>query len=134
MDYREKNFREKFKSASEYLKCKPDEIISIKLRGIVNDHDYYRMLLDFLKRNNKIAIQELHGNFQGNAFIIPFDKSKIIYIEHETGLEILYIAGSIASLVSLVPAILQIWKMIISKNNRHGREPYDRIEKIGRAH
>jgi hypothetical protein len=37
------------------------------------------------------------------------DKTKVILVEHETGLEILYIAGSIASLVALVPLILQGW-------------------------
>ena len=128
MDYREKNFIEKFRSASQYLNCKPDDIISIKFRDIVNDHSDYIAFSDHLHHNNNLSIQALNGNFQGNAFLIPYNHSKIIYVEHETGLEILYIAGSIASIIGLIPIVIQVWKFIRNKNVRHGRDPIEKIE------
>lgn len=42
-------------------------------------------------------------------------QTRLVLVEHESGLEILYIAGSIASLISLVPLVLQVWGSI-----RHG--------------
>ena len=38
----------------------------------------------------------------GDAYVISQDQQKLVIVEHETGLEILYIAGSIASLIGLV--------------------------------
>jgi hypothetical protein len=46
------------------------------------------------------------------------DNNKIILVEHETGLEILYISGSIASLIGLIPIIISTWKHFRSKFNR----------------
>jgi len=53
------------------------------------------------------------GKFQGNAFTITDrNKNKILAVEHETGLEILYIAGSIASLIQLLPTVINAWNYL----------------------
>ncbi len=39
----------------------------------------------------------------------------MLLVEHETGLEILYVAGSIASLISLIPLINSGWKLLHRK-------------------
>ena len=69
-----------------------------------------------------IQTEEIKGDFQGNAFLITGqNSSKAILVEHETGLEILYIAGSIASIISLIPMIGSAWQRI-----RSGfRRPYE---------
>jgi len=40
---------------------------------------------------------------------VALERVTLILVEHETGLEILCIAGSIASLIGLVPLVLQGW-------------------------
>jgi hypothetical protein len=128
MDYREKNFKEKFKSASQFFNCDIEDIASLKLRDVVNSHDYYTKFAETFERNNNIPVQPLKGNYQGNAFSISAYQTNIIYVEHESGLEILYIAGSIASLIGLIPAIIQIWNFVRNKNDYFGRESIERIE------
>jgi len=128
MDYREKNFVEKFKSASQFFNCKIDDIVSVKFREVVSRHDYYTQFAETLEQNNNISVQPIKGNFQGNAFSISAYQTKLIYVEHETGLEILYIAGSIASLIGLIPKIIQIWNFVKNKNDRHLRDSFERIE------
>jgi len=44
--------------------------------------------------------------------LLAKEKSQVIVVEHESGLEILYIAGSVASLIGLIPIILQAWSAI----------------------
>lgn len=49
-------------------------------------------------------------------------------VEHETGLEILYIAGSIASLIGLIPVVFQAWGIIIGCFDRHHANHIQRVE------
>ncbi|MEW6715233.1 MAG: hypothetical protein AB1306_09115 [Nitrospirota bacterium] len=109
MDYREKAFKEKFKNASAHLGVAPNQIISLKFRETVNSYSEYHNLLDILQREANITHQKLADNFQGTGYILSDSNSKIILVEHETGLEILYIAGSIASLIGLVHLVSQYW-------------------------
>jgi hypothetical protein len=109
MDYREDAFRRKFKSAAESLGVKPEQIVSLKFRDNIGSYEEYRHLIDCLQREAGVQCTNLDGDLQGRGYLLGSDKSKVILVEHETGLEILYIAGSIASLIGLVPLILQGW-------------------------
>ena len=109
MDYREKAFKKKFKSASSYLGVVPSRIVSLKFREIVSSYSEYHDLLDILQREANISNQKIVGDFQGTGYLLSDSKSKVILVEHETGLEILYIAGSVASLMGLIPLISQCW-------------------------
>lgn len=109
MDYREKAFKEKFNNASLYLGVAPIQIISLKFRETVHSYSEYHNLLDILQREANISHKKLKDNFQGTGYLISDSNSKVILVEHETGLEILYIAGSVASLVGLVHLISQCW-------------------------
>jgi len=117
MDYREKAFKEKFDSASLHLRVEPKQIVSLKFRETVSSYSEYHHLLDTLQREANISYQKLNGNFQGTGYLVADKNSKIILVEHETGLELLYIAGSIASLVGLIPLIRQCW---VSMRNHFG--------------
>ncbi|MFH2033043.1 MAG: hypothetical protein ABIJ40_20820 [Bacteroidota bacterium] len=109
MDYRQKAFREKFESASVHLGVTPNQIVSLKFREIVHSYSEYHNLLDILQREANISHKKLNDNFQGTGYLLSDANSKVILVEHETGLELLYIAGSVASLVGLVHLIIQCW-------------------------
>jgi hypothetical protein len=128
MDYREKAFNEKFGSASLHLGVEPKQIVSLKIRETVSSSSEYHHLLDTLQREVKISYQKLNDNFQGTGYLVADKNSKIILVEHETGLELLYIAGSIASLVGLIPIIRQCWTGIRNHFGPHRHRDFRDIE------
>jgi hypothetical protein len=65
---------------------------------------------------------------QGQGHLISHGKTKLIIVEHETGLEILYVAGSIASLVGLIPLVLQCWGGIRGYLSRPHHRDFQRVE------
>lgn len=123
MDYREKAFKEKFNNAAHHLGVAPDQIISLKFRETVNSYSEYHRLLNMLEHEACISYKKLINNFQGTGYLLSDSHSKVIVVEHETGLEILYIAGSIASLIGLVHLIGQYWvNMRNHLDSRHHRD------------
>jgi hypothetical protein len=109
MDYREKTFKAKFASAGKHLGVAPDQIVSLKLRDTVHSYEEYHEMLRVLEHEAGIHWSKIDGDLQGQGYLVDNDGQKVIIVEHETGLEILYIAGSIASLIGLVPVVLQCW-------------------------
>lgn len=109
MDYREKAFKEKFRNASKYLDGVPYNIVSLKFRETVSSYSEYHDLLNTLEQEANINYKKLNENFSGTGYLLTDSHSKVIVIEHESGLEILYIAGSIASLIGVIPVIWQYW-------------------------
>ncbi|MGA3130674.1 MAG: hypothetical protein ABSD59_07725 [Terracidiphilus sp.] len=139
MNYREESFSRKFSSAAQHLNVSPDRIVSLKFRENVGSYDEYRELLETLQHEVGIHYSEVNGDLQGRGYVVGFGTSKLLLVEHETGLEILYIAGSIASLFSLVPMILQGWAAIRGRFPRRGRlinHPVEirRIDHAGHLH
>jgi hypothetical protein len=111
MDHRTETFTRKFGSASQLLGVKPSEIISLKLRENISSYGEYGEFLRVLEREAGLKSVEVKGELQGKGYLLTDDNSRVLLVEHETGLEILYIAGSIASLVSLLPMVLQWWRV-----------------------
>lgn len=109
MDYRQKQFKAKFESAALHFAVTPDQIVSLKLRDSIASYAEYRQMLEILEHEAGLNWSEVKGDFQGRAYLVSNDDQEVILVEHETGLEILYIAGSIASLIGLVPLILHYW-------------------------
>lgn len=109
-DYRTETFRKRFEGAARHLKVRPDQVVSMKLRENVSSTQEYHNLIKMLEHEAGLRSLQLDADLQGRGYLVGDDKTKVILVEHETGLEILYIAGSIASLVSLVPVILQGWR------------------------
>jgi len=114
MNYNENYFRQKFNACGKYLNVKPTNLISLKYREN-RDHQYYTELLGHLKNIKGFNIKNLGNVLNGQAYLISYGEQNIVLVEHETGLEILYIAGSIASLIGLV---LQI-SSTISNRRQH---------------
>lgn len=123
MDYRAEAFKKKFNVASRHLGVKPNEVVSLKLRENVNSYAEYREFLHTLERGVGLQWSKADGELQGEGYLISDGSNRVIFVEHESGLEILYIAGSIASLISLVPLIMQRWRAF---RFRHlGRRDFD---------
>jgi hypothetical protein len=114
MNNNENYFRQKFLECGKYLSAKPANLVSLKYRE-VRDHQYYTELLDHLKKINGLNVKDMGNTLNGRAYLVSSNNQNIILVEHETGLEILYVAGSIASLIGLV---LQISSMI-GNHRRH---------------
>lgn len=136
MDYRTENFRKKFSDAARHFGVGPDEIVSVKVREMVNSYEEYREFVRMLEHDSGIHCLPVDGDLQGKGYLLSDGKVKVILVEHESGLEILYIAGSIASLVGLVPMILQGWRAFRNRRaGRHGVELRDveirRIDESG---
>lgn len=109
MNNRQKLFEHKFFNASQHLCVTPDQIISLKFRDVVSSYKGYQELLNILEHEIGVTCIEVDGEFQGKGYLITHSNQKLIMVEHETGLEILYIVGSIASIVGLIPLVLQAW-------------------------
>jgi hypothetical protein len=109
MDYREDSFRRKFAVASQILGVPPEQIVSLKLREDVSSYGDYRQLVDSLHHDAGLEWSEIQADLQGRGYLLGDGNVRVIVVEHETGLELLYIAGSIASLIALVPLVLDGW-------------------------
>ena len=124
MNANPKYFRQKFDECSKLLNSKPNEIVSLKYRDI-RDHSYYVELLNRLNEISGITIDNNGYALNGQAYSISYSGQKIILVEHETGLEILYIAGSVAGIIGLV---LQIGSMLIGHRKRPPSNKFDHGE------
>lgn len=119
MSEEQKYFEQKFKECSKFLKSNPKDIISLKYKEF-RDNYYYTELLDQLNNIDNVKINNIGNAMNGKAFKISYGEQNIIIVEHETGLEVLCIAGSIASLVSLV---LYVSSMINDHRKGYTRFP-----------
>lgn len=128
MDYREKAFRDKFASASKHLGVSADQVISLKLRDVVSSYSEYHEMLHILEHEAGVHWSEVDGDLQGRGYLVERDDQKIIVVEHETGLEILSIAGSIASLLSLIPLVLQCWGTLRGYLDRRQAHQFRSVE------
>jgi hypothetical protein len=99
-------------NASKHLGVAPDQIISLKLRDMVTSYSEYHNMLRILDHEAGIQSSPIQDDLQGKGHLVSQGDQRIIVVEHETGLEILFVASSIASLIGLVPLVLQAWSSI----------------------
>ncbi len=106
-DLRKKTFLSKLQAATAELNASSHrDIESLKFRDSTSSHDYR----DLITELGPMKVVEIQGDYQGKAWkITDADDNSIIIVEHETGLEILYVVGAVASIVSLVPIIINTW-------------------------
>jgi hypothetical protein len=106
-DWRKKTFVAKFQvAAAELNAASYRDIESLKFRDSTGSHDYR----DLITELSPMEVAEIQGDYQGKAWkITDANDNSIIIVEHETGLEILYVVGAVASIVSLVPVIVNVW-------------------------
>jgi hypothetical protein len=133
MDQRAEPFIRKFKSAQRYLQTKDiQDLVSLKFRDDCVDCGQYSHFIDqYIRRTLAFAVEPAQGDFWGRAWVVTDSRqNKVILVEHETGLEILAVAGSVASLIALVPLISSGWNKLRDRFSRHyiGRGPVDFVE------
>ena len=131
MDYRTEQFRDKFASASSILGVPTQQIRSAKVRDSISSYSEYEAFFRDLEHMHGLSLNPVVGQLQGKGFSLSDGKTTVILVEHETGLEILYIASSIASVVGFV---LQEWRASRQRRGqRHGgHEPQDlEIRRLG---
>jgi cell division protein FtsB len=106
-DLREKNFIAKFQvAAAELNAASYHDIESLKFKDSTSSRDYRDLIIEL----GPMEVVEIQGDYQGKAWkITDADDNSIIIVEHETGLEILYVVGAVASIVGLVPVIVNTW-------------------------
>jgi hypothetical protein len=125
-DYRQSAFNVKFATAAKTLGVTPEKIVSLKIRDCVGSYDVYRDMVHSLEQEFGFQSSPVTGELQGRGYLLTKDKAHVIVVEHETGLEILYIAGSIASLIALIPIVLQAWGAI--RRFADPRNPFQKVE------
>jgi len=135
MDYRTKNFQDKFFAASVVLGVPPNEIMSVKMRDMINSYSEYDAFFHELEHRPNLTLTPVSGQFQGKGFSFSDGRNTVILIQHESGLEILNTAASIASLIGLVPLVVQAWRAFRRHRQHHaGHEPYEiEIRRIDQA-
>jgi len=117
MENRQNSFISKFTDAQKYLGGNSiHDLVSIKYRDNVGRSSYQELIKRFLMAEMDLEVEEVMGDFSGRAWLVQDnDHNKALLVEHETGLEILYLAGSIASLISLIPPIISGWRFVRSR-------------------
>lgn len=112
-DWRRKTFLAKFQAAAVELNAASHrDIESLKFRDMVGFHDYREREL-LVKELGSLTVLDIKGNYQGKAWkVTDADGNSIIVVDHETGLEILYVVGAAASIIGLVPIIIDTWSRI----------------------
>lgn len=119
-----KNFQKKFESASNELDAESyHEIESLKFRS-TQYYGYRELLARF---RNEMGVVEVKGNYQGNAWkVSDKDGHSVLIVEHETGLEILYVIGAVASVLEIIWKVASLWNR---SSFRHFPSPeFDRFE------
>lgn len=107
IEWRKKEFVDKFRAAALELGGNYKDVQSIKFKDSSGSKDY-RDLINQLVVFKPIQVD---GNYQGRAWkLTDSHDNSIVIVEHETGLEILYILGAYASFVSVVPVVVSIWE------------------------
>jgi hypothetical protein len=136
MDYREQAFRTKFANSAKHLGVSQEEVISLKIRETVSSYGEYQSLIAALEIEAGLQCSKVPDDLQGHGYLLTDGKTKAIIVEHETGLEILYIAGSIASLIGLIPVVLSFWSGLrgrAGQSHHHGGQGVEirRIDRTG---
>jgi hypothetical protein len=123
VDYRTEAFKTKLSDAGRHLGVTPKDVVSLKLRENVSSNAEYREFFRALEHEAGFQCTPVDGDFQGKGYLLADGSSRVIIVEHETGLEILYIAGSIASLIGILPLIVQGWRAF--RGHHAGRCDFD---------
>lgn len=122
MDQRTDPYMRKFRSAQRHLHAKQIQgIVSLKYRDdCVNDSEYSDFIDHYLQQALGLDITQADGDFWGQAWLVTdAHQNRVILVQHETGLEILAVAGSIASLITLLPMISSGWNRLRARFLRH---------------
>jgi len=118
----------RFRNAQSLLDTQTiQELISFKYREhCVSSADYSRFIDGYLKTRPGVKVEPLGNDFGEQAWLVKHSERRCaILVQHETGLEIIGAAGSIASLVGLIPLVAWGWTKIRQRFFHPRFDPYD---------
>jgi hypothetical protein len=111
-DDRTNSFINRFNSVFPALgKGTIQNIISLKMRGHCANSSEYNGFIKRLSMELGLHVSSINGQFQGNAYLITDkDNNALVFVEHETGPEILANILYISGVIGLIQQIMQAWK------------------------
>lgn len=127
MDYRtEALFKRLDGALAIFNESAIQNIVSLKYRDDCVSYSQYSDFVDhYLRAELHLDVQDLKGRFHEQAWLVSdTDKNRIMIVEHETGLEILYISSAVASIIGIIPVICAGWKFFRGRFS-HRSHPHD---------
>ncbi len=125
--------------------------MSLKLRECI-PHQEYETLLSALQSVSTLKCNEIKADLLGHGYLLDNGQEKLIIVEHETGLEIIFVQitqlclenkstidllasiSQIASIpISLVALVLQFWSMSGGMRRPENME-FRQFDKDGKLH
>jgi hypothetical protein len=112
-EFHQNAFKIKLASAAKALGVTPAKIVSLRFPKSDTSNLSSYHLIGSLEKKFGFKHSHIDNAFRGNGHLLTKNKSKFVVVEHESGgLEILYIAGSIASIIAVIPMVLQGWNAV----------------------
>jgi hypothetical protein len=102
-------FRRRFEKAAVILNVKPHEVTSLKFRA-AGPVVAYQHFYDLLRQSPGVTLSTVSTDVCEHGMVVTLGEGKAIVVEHETGMELLNAAGSVASLIALIPLIVWCWR------------------------
>ena len=109
MNGRDDMFRRRFENAAALLNVKPHEATSLKFRA-TGPAVAYQRFCDLLRQSPGITLSTVSTDVCEHGMVGTLGEGKAMAVEHETGMELLNAAGSVASLIALIPLIVWCWR------------------------
>jgi hypothetical protein len=139
MDYRTEALFKRFSGAlSIFNESAIQNIVSLKSRDDCVSYSQYSDFVDhYLRAELHLDVQDLKGTFHEQAWLVSdMNKNRVMMVEHETGLEILYIASAAASIIGIIPVICAGWKFFRGRFSHrprfHDEDGHLEIRKVDR--
>ena len=110
-------------NSTSFFGKKPSEINSIKFHTNydVPDIAYDELISDLLKNHVKTSeiTKEITNSSSNRSWLISDVDDSAILVAHESGLEMLYVAGSVSSIIGLIALIINIWERLDKAHRRN---------------
>ena len=139
MDYRTESLLKRFTNALPIFNENAiQNIVSLKYRDDCVSYSQYSDFVDhYLRTELHLNVQDLKGKFPEQAWLVSdMNKNRIMIVEHETGLEIIYISSAIASIIGIIPVICAGWKFFRGRFSHrphfHDEDGHLEIRKVDR--
>ncbi len=98
---RKETFKTRFDTAAFCFGVKSEQIVSLQLRETVSSSRDHHHLLSAVSGDAEFDFSVIESSLQGRGCLLWQGKTKVIIVEHTTGLKILYITFFIVSLAAI---------------------------------
>ncbi|MFA4844256.1 MAG: hypothetical protein WC632_04810 [Candidatus Margulisiibacteriota bacterium] len=126
-DYRTKSFIDKYNSALSVLgRGTIQDVVSLKIREHCVNSSEYNNFINHVTRESGLNVSRINGQFLGNAHVISDNNNNVlVFVEHETGPEILVNILYVSGLIGLIRQIMQAWGFVNRRFMHRHRHEFD---------